>query len=154
MTQQSFQPDENRNGVFVECSAEPPLVILFMDDEWSILEPFGKLLELKGFVVYTAFNGEEAVEIYRQALSSKKKVDVAIIDLTIPEGMGGVETIARIREIDPDVQAIATTGHFQDCLTEEYKKFGFVAILPKPFILKELLDAIDEVTGKRANTLE
>ena len=47
---------------------------------------------------------------------------MAIIDLTIPDGMGGIETVARIKEIDPDVRAIATTGHFQDCLTDEYKK--------------------------------
>ena len=127
-----------------QCS-KPPYVILLMDDEESILDSYAKLLEIKGFIVYTACNGERAIDIYNQVLSSGRVVDVAIIDLTIPDGMGGIETVARIREIDPDVRAIATTGHFQDCLTEEYKKNGFAGILPKPYLLKELLEAIDRV---------
>jgi DNA-binding NtrC family response regulator len=116
-----------------------------MDDEESILDSYGKLLVMKGFDVYTARNGEQALDTYIQALSSDRRVDVAIIDLTIPEGMGGIETVTRIKEIDPDVRAIATTGHFQDCLTDDYKKNGFVGILPKPYLLKELLEAIDQV---------
>ncbi|MEI6840567.1 MAG: response regulator [Methanomicrobiales archaeon] len=116
-----------------------------MDDEESILDSFGKLLKLNGYVVYTAGNGEQAVDLYRGALSSKRKVDVAVIDLSIPNGMCGLETIARLKEIDPDVRAIATTGHFQDGLAFEYKKHGFFMFLPKPYVLEELLNAIDGV---------
>jgi CheY-like chemotaxis protein len=143
--QQPFQQNNDRcNDVTGQCT-KPPYVILLMDDEESILDSYGKLLGIKGFIVYTACNGEEAIDMYTRALSSERTVDVAIIDLTIPDGMGGIETVARIKEIDPDVRAIATTGHFQDCLTDEYKKNGFVGILPKPYLLKELLEAIDRV---------
>jgi two-component system, cell cycle sensor histidine kinase and response regulator CckA len=142
------QPFHQNNDLFQEVPelcTKPAYVILLMDDEESILDSYGKLLLMKGFDVYTACNGEQAIDTYKQVLSSDRRVDVAIIDLTIPEGMGGVETVARIKEIDPDVRAIATTGHFQDCLTDDYKKNGFVGILPKPYMLKELLEAIDRV---------
>jgi len=122
-----------------------------MDDEESILDSFGNLLRMKGYIVHTVSDGEQAVTVYHRALLSKQRVDVAIIDLTIPHGMGGIETVARIKEIDPGVQAIATTGHFQKSLTDEYKKYGFVGILPKPYVLKELLEAIDRVIRTARN---
>lgn len=143
--QPPFQQNNDRLDEGAGQCSKPPYVILLMDDEESILDSYAKLLRIKGFIVYTACDGEQAIDIYNQVLSSGRAVDVAIIDLTIPDGMGGIETVARIREIDPDVRAIATTGHFQDCLTDEYKKHGFVEILPKPYLLKELLEAIDRV---------
>jgi two-component system cell cycle sensor histidine kinase/response regulator CckA len=152
--QQPFQQNNNRFNVVVGQCSKPPYVILLMDDEESILDSFGKLLEMKWFIVYTATNGEHAVAVYQQALSSKRRVDVAVIDLTIPDGMGGLETVSRIKEIDPGVRAIATTGHYQDCLTDEYKKNGFVGILPKPYMLKELLEAIDLVIRVEWNNPE
>ena len=141
------QRDNNLPDIIDGISGKPPHIVLFMDDEASIRDSFGNLLKMKGYIVYTASDGEEAVEIYRRALSSEHKVDVAIIDLSIPDGMGGIETVARIKEIDPGVQAIATTGHFQDSLTDEYKKNGFVGILPKPYVLKELLEIIEHTIG-------
>jgi two-component system, cell cycle sensor histidine kinase and response regulator CckA len=142
---QSFQQNNDLLHGVTGLHTRSPYVILLMDDEESILDSYGKLLEMKGFKIYTACNGEQAIKLYKKALSSDRRVDVAIIDLTIPEGMGGIETVARIKEIDPDVRAIATTGHFQDCLTDDYKKNGFVGILPKPYLLHELLEAIDRV---------
>jgi two-component system, cell cycle sensor histidine kinase and response regulator CckA len=144
MKQPLQQNNDRLHSVSGQCT-KPPYVILLMDDEESILDSYGKLLVMKGFDVYTACNGEQAIDTYKQVLSSDRRVDVAIIDLTIPEGMGGIETVARIKEIDPDVRAIATTGHYQDCLTDDYKKNWFVGILPKPYLLKELLEAIDRV---------
>jgi len=142
-----FQPGDNQSNIVERTCPNPPHVILFMDDEVSILDSFGNLLKMKGYIVHTAAGGEQAIDLYQRALLLKQRVDVAIIDLTIPDGMGGIETVARIREIDPGVQAIATTGHFQESLTEEYKKYGFVGILPKPYVLTELLEVIDRVIG-------
>jgi CheY-like chemotaxis protein len=149
MTGPPFQPDNKRRSVATGQSRKAPYVILLMDDEQSILEPFKKLLEINGYIVYTAYHGEQAITVYSRALSTPQKVDVAIIDLTIPEGMGGLETVTRIKELDPDVRAIATTGHFQECLTDDYKKYGFVGILPKPYVLKELIEAIHLAMGRR-----
>ncbi|MCX6698752.1 MAG: response regulator [Methanomicrobiales archaeon] len=143
--QQPIQPNDPRPGIFDRPWSNTPYGILLMDDEEGILDSFGKLLKMKGFVVYAACNGEQAVDLYKQSLYSKRKVDVAVIDLTIPDGMGGLETIARLKEIDPDVRAIATTGHLEDDQAFEYKKYGFFMVLPKPYVLEELLDAIDGV---------
>jgi len=152
MSELPFLPDDKRRSVAPGQPRKTPYVILLMEDEQSILEPFKKLLEMNGYIVYTAYNGEQAITVYRQALSSRQKVDVAVIDLTIPEGMGGIEAVTRIKEFDPDVRAIATTGHFQECLTEDYKKHGFVGILPKPYVLKELIEAIDLAIATETKT--
>jgi DNA-binding NtrC family response regulator len=146
-----FQPDDYLSNCIAGTGRNSPYVILFMDDEESILDSFGNLLKMKGYIVHTVSDGEQAVAVYHRALLSKQRVDVAIIDLTIPHGMGGIETVARIKEIDPGVQAIATTGHYQESLTDEYKKYGFVGILPKPYILKELLEVIDRVISAARN---
>ena len=142
--QQPLQPDDDPVNAFEGPGRKLPYVILLMDDEESILGSFGKLLEIEGFVVYRACSGEQAILLYQQALSSKYRVDVAVLDLTIYEGMGGLETVARLKEIHPGVRAIATTGHFRNDLVFDYKKYGFVGFLRKPFILKELLEAIDK----------
>jgi DNA-binding NtrC family response regulator len=126
-----------------------PCVVLLMDDEESIREAFGTLLKIKGFIVYTARDGDEAIKLYKKALSGKQRVDVAIIDLTIPEGIDGLETIIRIREIDPDVRAILSTGHPHEDLKEEYKKAGFIGILPKPYTWNDLAIAIENATRDR-----
>lgn len=140
MQHTTSQDDSIQRGNPGQQQSSP--VVLLMDDEMSILDSFGKLLVLKGYIVCTASDGEQALEVYRKALSSGKKVDVAVIDITIPEGMGGIETIKRLMVIDPGVIAIATTGHYKDNFTTDYKQYGFVGILPKPFILNELLEAI------------
>ncbi|MCU0630803.1 MAG: response regulator [Methanoregulaceae archaeon] len=154
MTERPFQPDNNQTNIVSEQYRVHPYVILLMDDEESIIEPYGKLLEMKGYIVYTAYNGEEALAACREAVSSQQRIDVAVIDLTIHDGMGGLETVAEIKLIDPDIRAIASTGHLRECLTDEYKKHGFVGILPKPYVLKELIEAIERAIRMEKNNPE
>lgn len=146
------QPSQLKySGFKIDAGSYPnlPYSILLMDDEMSILDSFGKLLEIEGFVVHTACNGEQAIALYHEMVSLRRKIDVAVIDLTIPDGMGGIETIARIKEIDPHVRAIATTGCYQDGFLHEYKKYGFMGFLPKPYVFTELLGVIYGVIGKK-----
>ena len=64
--QQPFQQNNDRcNDVTGQCT-KPPYVILLMDDEESILDSYGKLLGIKGFIVYTACNGEQAIDMYNR----------------------------------------------------------------------------------------
>jgi CheY-like chemotaxis protein len=116
--------------------------ILFMDDEESILEAFGGLLRLKGYNVVTAHDGNEAFTLYKSAMEDGKPIDVAILDLTIPGGMGGIETIMKIKEIDPDVCALASSGLAHGVMTG-YKAYGFAGAIPKPYQWSDLVSAID-----------
>lgn len=80
-----------------------------MDDEESILEVAGEILEWLEYTVMTARNGEEAVHAYEKALH-KHLFDVVIIDLTIPGGMGGEKTVQKLLKIDPFVKAVISSG--------------------------------------------
>ena len=63
-----FQPNNDRSDVIEGTCSKPPYVILLMDDEESILDSFGNLLRMKGYIVYTASDGEQAVDIYQPGI--------------------------------------------------------------------------------------
>jgi CheY-like chemotaxis protein len=124
---------------------EPSRTVLLMDDEECILEAYGRLLELKGYTVLTARDGNEAIRLYGSAFSDHRKIDVLVIDLTIPHGMGGIETINLLKKIDPDVRALVSSGLSQDPILTDYSLYGFVGAIPKPYSWKDLLSAIERV---------
>ncbi|HTY14547.1 MAG TPA: response regulator [Methanoregulaceae archaeon] len=122
--------------------------VLLMDDEESILEAFGDLLSMKGFNVFTARNGNEALLLYRSAMESKKPVDVVILDLTIPGGMGGIETIKKLREMDPGVCALISSG-LPQAIVGGYASYGFAGVIPKPYRWGDLILAINDVLRRK-----
>jgi two-component system cell cycle sensor histidine kinase/response regulator CckA len=121
--------------------------ILLMDDEESILESFSALLVFRGYGVVTARSGQEAVCAYRKALSEGRKFDVVVMDLTIPGGMGGREAIAELLRIDPGVKAIVSSGYLNTGEEDECLNMGFSLTLPKPFTIRDLISAIEQVTS-------
>jgi DNA-binding NarL/FixJ family response regulator len=63
--------------------------------------------------------------------------------------MGGKETIQRIREIDPSVKAIVSSGYSNDPIMAEYEKYGFKGVIAKPYKINELSETLSKViTGK------
>ena len=121
--------------------------ILVMDDEPMIRDIARGLLVHLGFEVATVSNGQEAVELYREKQSSEAPFDVVIMDLTIPGGMGGKETIRKLREIDPQVKGIVSSGYSNDPVMAEYEKYGFAGMVHKPFEIDDLLNTLCAVIG-------
>ncbi|MCK4890316.1 MAG: response regulator, partial [Candidatus Aminicenantes bacterium] len=112
--------------------------ILLMDDDEMILSASGGLLEHLGYIVEEAKDGEEAIDLYKKAKNSQDPFDVVILDLTIPNGLGGKEVIKELLKIDPDVKAIATSGYSIDPIIADYRKFGFKGAIPKPYVISDL----------------
>jgi two-component system, cell cycle sensor histidine kinase and response regulator CckA len=119
--------------------------ILVMDDEEPIGRMAADILRHYGYEVVWAANGEEAIALYENGIGLKKRFDLVVLDLTVPGGMGAKETILRLREIDPGVKAIATSGHFKDPLLVDFKKNGFMGALSKPFRIEDLANAVARI---------
>ncbi len=107
--------------------------ILFMDDEGIIRDSIGQLLELSGYEVEHAEDGKQAIALYKKEMETKRPFDAVILDLTIRGGMGGKETIKKLLEIDPGVKAIVTSGYSNDPVMANFREYGFIDVLVKPF---------------------
>jgi len=126
--------------------------VLVMDDEEYILDVTTEMIKALGYEVGAAHDGQEALEEYRRALESGRGYDLVIMDLTNPRGMGGKEAIGLLLELDPHARAIVSSGYSNDPVMAEYRRHGFIGVLPKPYKLEELSYAIKQgLVGSRAN---
>ena len=116
--------------------------ILLMDDEEPILDVMEKLLIRKGFAVSTVRDGKEAVSMYKRSFETGKRFDVVVMDLTIPGGMGGKEAIQELKALDPNVLAVASSGFSNDPIMSDPAAYGFSAILPKPYNIRDLIELV------------
>jgi two-component system cell cycle sensor histidine kinase/response regulator CckA len=69
--------------------------------------------------------------------------------LTIPGGMGGEDTLKKLREINPEVKAIVSSGYSEDPVMSEFKKHGFNAIVRKPYQYEELCEIVRKVIEEK-----
>ena len=86
-----------------------------------------------------------AVELYRKEKESGYPINTVILDLTVSGGMGGREAVQKIMEIDPEVKAIASSGYSVDPIMSDFRKYGFVNALCKPYSFKEICDVLGRV---------
>jgi two-component system, cell cycle sensor histidine kinase and response regulator CckA len=119
--------------------------VLIMDDEESILQVTGKMLSILGYNVACARHGGEAVELYAQSLEKGEPFEVIIMDLTIRGGLGGKATIIALRQLNPDVRAIVSSGYSNDPIMAEFRSFGFSGILMKPYKIEDLREVLKRV---------
>jgi CheY-like chemotaxis protein len=119
--------------------------VLVMDDEEMIRDFTSELLQDEGYEVRTASKGEEAILLYREFLQAGTPFDAVLMDLTIPGGMGGKETVRRILEIDAEARCIVSSGYTSDSVLANYREYGFVGMLAKPHTAEELKEVLRRV---------
>ncbi|MCB2213703.1 PAS domain S-box protein [bacterium] len=119
--------------------------VLVMDDEESVREVAVVMLGNLGFDALAVGDGEEALLAYQDAKESGMPFDVVIMDLTIPGGMGGEETIRKLREYDPDVRAIVSSGYSNDPVMAAHKDHGFCGVMAKPYLVNDLQRVLFDV---------
>ncbi|UCH63434.1 MAG: PAS domain S-box protein [Fidelibacterota bacterium] len=121
--------------------------ILVMDDDELIRKALARLLDDLGFEIVSACGGSTALKLFKEAHSTGKPFKGAILDFSIPGGMGGVETLKSIREIDPEIKAIVTSGYANAPIIAHCEDYGFQGRLAKPFTAAELFKVLEEVFG-------
>jgi two-component system cell cycle sensor histidine kinase/response regulator CckA len=128
--------------------ASPPAEkkrILLMDDEQMILDIVSRMLTHLGYEVTICTDGAQAIAAFAKAKSNGQPYDVVLMDLVIPDGVGGQDAVHTIRKIDANAKVIASSGHLEHPAMTDHRKFGFVAVLEKPYRLERLQQVIDGV---------
>ena len=103
------------------------------------------MLERLGYEVEVAVDGAEALAMYQKAQGAGEPFDVVILDLTIPGGMGGKETIEKLLEIDRDVKAVVSSGYSEDPVLSNFEEYGFRGVVSKPYKVEQLSEVLHRV---------
>jgi len=119
--------------------------LLLIDDEEAIRKSTGEMLRRLGYEVATAREGREAIDLYRQALGTGKRFDAVIVDLTIPGGMGGREAVREMRQLDPGLRAVASSGYSDSAVMASHREHGFCEVVSKPYEMRDLADKLAKV---------
>ncbi len=119
--------------------------VLVVDDDASIRTLLDTMLTNLGYEVACVSDGGEAVAMYQQAHEAELPFAAVILDITIPGGMGGKESIEHLRTIDPEVKAIISSGYANDPVMANFRQFGFSGVVPKPYTVRRLHDALQRV---------
>jgi signal transduction histidine kinase/CheY-like chemotaxis protein len=119
--------------------------ILLMDDEETIRSVGMRVLKRLNYDATAVADGAECIKAYRDALAAGRPFDVVIMDLTVPGGMGGIKTVAELRQIDPRVRAIVSSGYSKDPVLANFRDYGFRAVVAKPYEVTLLAAVIEHV---------
>ncbi len=118
--------------------------ILVMDDDEGVRLGLVACLQQLGYLVEETEDGQAAIDAYRRAHSQQEPPDLVVLDLTVRGGMGGLEALQGIQQIDPQVAAIVISGYADNEVLRDYRRFGFRSALAKPFTIETLRRAVTE----------
>jgi PAS domain S-box-containing protein len=126
--------------------------VLIMDDEEFVRTVAHDILTEVGYHVDTTKDGVETIAAYRKAMGSVQPYDAVIMDLTIPGAMGGREAIALLRELDPEVKAIVSSGYSDSQEMANYRAYGFQDVIAKPYTVVALSTVLHKVIAGSKST--
>jgi PAS domain S-box-containing protein len=134
----SSKPAPVKKKVVAEAPIPGKGRVLVMDDEPAIRQLLKRMLTGTGYEIELSQDGKEAIAKYTQAREADRPFEAVIMDLTVPGGMGGKETISNLLEIDPGVKAIVSSGYSTDPIMADYDKYGFSGVVAKPYVAADL----------------
>ncbi len=119
--------------------------ILLIDDEKMILDVGLELLEELGYTVLSVMSGQEAIDVFQK---DQDNIDLVIMDMIMP-GMGGGETFDRLKEINPEVKVLLSSGYSINGQATKIIRRGCDGFIQKPFNMNQLAEKIQKIlTGR------
>jgi PAS domain S-box-containing protein len=118
--------------------------IIVMDDEKIVRETIQKMLELLGYTVVCKNDGRQALDFFINETRANRLFAAMVFDLTVPGGMGGIETVEAIRKLDKNVPVFMVSGYADNSVMKNPDKYGFTASLSKPFTIAELSEMLNK----------
>lgn len=119
--------------------------ILLMDDDANVRHFVGNMMKVMGYEVLLAKDGADALHMFQKEMDEGRSIDLVIMDLVVPSGKGGAETVMSLRHIYPDVKAVAASGFIHESVMEDPRPHGFDGVIAKPFSAKRLQEVINTV---------
>lgn len=123
--------------------------ILILEDDPLVRSLIVRNLVSQGFEVVETADGNDTIKRYQESMDDERTFDLVVLDLTIPNGLGGVRTMERLRQMDPNVLAIVSSGYSDDPVMAKPSAYGFSAVLPKPYEPSDLLRLVKSVLNAR-----
>lgn len=117
--------------------------ILLMDDDKLVSKFARTVLERRGYRVTVTSDGREAALVYQEEMEKGKPFSVVLLDLTVPGGTGGAEALELLKEIDPNVTAIASSGYSIQNIGSGADRSGFAGFVAKPYKPNALIREIE-----------
>ena len=131
-----------------ELNAANPRILVLEDDP-LVRSLIVRNLTSNGFDVAESSEGSETVRMYQESMTQGRAFDLVILDLSIPNGMGGVRTMEKLRGLDPEVFAIVSSGYSDDPVMANPASYGFAAVLPKPYEPADMLRLVRNILATR-----
>ncbi|MRR16075.1 MAG: PAS domain S-box protein [Deltaproteobacteria bacterium] len=118
--------------------APAPKRILIMDDNEDIRKILQIYMEKLGFAVTGVSSGQEVIRIYQEARAADEAFSAVFMEISVKQGLGGDAALAKLKNIDPDVKAVAILSEFGDSQIQDFLDRGFRDVLGKPFRLENM----------------
>ncbi|MEA5115234.1 MAG: response regulator [Geobacteraceae bacterium] len=115
-----------------------------MDDQECVREVLREMLQALGWDVVCAHEGAEAVALYRKSRNEGRPFSLVILDLDVPDGIGGKEAMSELLLIDPEIRAVVSSGYYDEPVFAHYRSYGFHSILAKPYRINDLIKVLEE----------
>jgi len=122
--------------------------ILLMDDEQIIIDVTLEVLRFLEYDVMFARDGAAALEVYRREKEAGAPFDLVILDLSVPEGLGGKDAVALLKAYDPAVKAVVSSGYSNDPAVQNFSDYGFSGKLSKPYKISDLKEMLEQQIKK------
>ncbi len=122
--------------------------VLLMDDEAPVRDVAAAMLRRLGYEVVSVPEGNQAVDAFAEARKTARPFAAVILDLTVKMGAGGLTTLKKLKEIDPAVPAMVSSGYSNDPVLQDPRSYGFRGVIPKPYSIHDLRKALENLRAE------